>query len=199
MVLGVQLAFRAFGVRDVVVEYELRVYRKRKREYHGPSVSWRQLDLWSAPRGDSGRTRWRSSKRAHCTGGTWQRGVSIATMRLPVVSPNLRQHMPATVDECRSQGLGDSRPCPWFGCRYHLGRDGTALVWPTIDPAAHECCALVVARRRARTPTEIAALLSCSVQLVEATYRSAARKLRAALGGGECDVGAAIQRVRGTG
>ena len=198
MVLGIQLAFRAFGVPDVEVQYEARI--QRTRQHHAPAVSWRQLSLWTPKwHPPKKKPRWRASKRAHCTGGTWQRGTPIARLRLPAMPHNLRQHMPSSDEACRRIGLGDSLPCPWYGCRYHLGRDGAALVWPTIDPAAHECCALAVARRRARPPIQIAELLNCSVQLVEATYRSAVRKLRLALGDGEQDLGAAILRMRGVG
>ena len=45
MVLGIQLAFRAFGVPDVEVQYEARI--QRTRQHHAPAVSWRQLSLWT--------------------------------------------------------------------------------------------------------------------------------------------------------
>jgi hypothetical protein len=104
--------------------------------------------------------------------------------------------MPTSDVECVRLGLGEARPCPWYGCRYHLLRDGSVLVWPTIDPAAHETCALVVARHRPRQPEEIARLLNCSVKLVEATYRSAVRKLRAMLETDE-DPNRPIEQARG--
>jgi len=189
MVIGVQLAFRCFGVADVVLEYERRIERAHVQRW--PMVSWRQLDFWTS-------RRWRAPRKVRGSGGTFIRGTSIARLRLSQVSPLLRQHRPTSDLECIRLGLGEWRPCPWYGCRYHLGRDGGVLVWRTIDPAAHESCALVVARHRARQPREIAALLNCSVQLVEATYRSAARKLRAAL---ETDreVNRPIEQERGAG
>ena len=189
MVLGVQLAFHAFGVADVVLQYEARTIHRR--ECPGPAISWRQMSLWDADQ--------RSPRKRRGPGGQYMRGTPIYRLRLPAASPALRQRRPSNELECRRLGLGETVPCPWFGCRYHLGRDGGSLVWRSIDPAAHECCALVVARHRARTPREVADLLSCSVQLVEATYRSAVRKLRVALGDGTEHLGAAILRMRGTG
>jgi hypothetical protein len=188
MVLGVQLAFRCCGVADVVLEYERRV----SRSYHHrlPSVSWRQLDLWTT-------RRWHQPRKVRGSGGAFVRGTPIARLRLPPCSPHMRQR-PISYLECLHLSLGEFRPCPWYGCRYHLGRDGAVLVWPTIDPAAHETCALVVARHRARSPREIAALLNCSVQLVETTYRNAALKLRAALEQDE-DADRPIVQARGGG
>ena len=125
------------------------------------------------------------------------RGTAISELRLS--KARVRERMPSTSDECRKLGLGESRPCPWMGCRYHLGLDGVRLVWDAIDPAAHACCALAVASERPRTPAEVAELLHCSIGLVEVTYRSAVKKIREALGDGDQDLDAAILQMRGKG
>ena len=165
----IQLAFRGFGVLDIEITYEHtpeRVYCRRL-----PRVFWRQLSLWETDELQLRKRRLRN--------GRYTRGRDIGRMRLPPASTRL--HRPTDFDECRRVGLGDRMPCPWIGCRYHLARDGRYLVWPDINPTAHECCALVAAARRPRSPSEVARLMSCSVGLVEAIYRSAIRKQRVAL------------------
>lgn len=95
------------------------------------------------------------------------------------------ERMPSTFGECQRLGYGDKRPCPWYGCRHHLGLDERAgkltLAFPHLEPSRHHTCSIVAARKP-RTMEEIARILNCSLAYVEKTMRSASEKFRAALG-----------------
>jgi hypothetical protein len=172
MLPWVQLAFRSVpGAVDVEVRSCHRVAcRLTVRRQHVDTVSWRQLGFWD-----------RRQAAGH--------PVPLVELKLPIAAP--RESMPTTFGECQSRGYGDTRPCPWYGCRHHLGLDERAgkltLAFPHLEPSRHETCSLVVARHKPRTMEEIAKLLNCSLAYVEKTMRSAAKKYRAAMGDVDLD------------
>lgn len=165
MLPWVQLAFRTVsGAVDVEVHSHRRIACASSRRVHVESVSWRQLGLWDC-RQAAGKP------------------VPLAELHLP--AQTTIERMPTTFGECQAHGYGDKRPCPWYGCRHHLGLDERAgkltLAFPHLEPSRHETCSLVVAQHKTRTMEEIARLLNCSLAYVEKTMRSAAKKCRAAM------------------
>ena len=93
--------------------------------------------------------------------------------------------MPESDEQCKVTGLGWTKPCPHFRCRYHLGcdvrgesitvyRDGVEL---EQYPAT---CSLAVARHGERTEPQIAAITGMSLRTIERDMASALAKLRAA-------------------
>jgi len=166
MLPWLQLAFRSVpGAVDVEIRVHHRVACATTRRIHVEHVSWRQLGFWD---------------RRQAAGAP----VPLAELQLP--AEMLTERMPATFGECQSRGLGDKRPCPWYGCRHHLGLDERAgkltLAFPHLEPSRHETCSLVVAQHKPRTMEDIARILNCSLAYVEKTMRSASAKFREALG-----------------
>lgn len=165
MLSWIQLAFRSVpGAVDVEVHAHHRIAcRLTVRRLRTDSVSWRQLGFWD---------------RRQAAGAP----VPLVELNLPHQGPVER--MPTTFGECQSNGYGDKRPCPWYGCRHHLGIDERAgkltLAFPHLEPSRHHTCSIVAARKP-RTMEEIARLLNCSLAYVEKTMRSAAKKCRAAM------------------
>ena len=72
--------------------------------------------------------------------------------------------MPRTRGDC----LAGPRPCPWTGCRYHLG-------------PARESCALDLAGRGGMTLDEIGALLGVTRERIRQIEGTALAKLVPAL------------------
>jgi len=93
--------------------------------------------------------------------------------------------MPNTDEECQITGLGWTKPCPHFRCRYHLGADVMGeFVTVYRDGVSIEeypaTCSLAVARHGERTETQIAAITGISLRTIERDMASAMAKLRAA-------------------
>lgn len=78
----------------------------------------------------------------------------MPTARLPVLPPAPPDDPPRP--RTRGDCVGGPRPCPWYGCRHHLGLEVGAggAVRLAIDPddldTAPETCSLDVADRVAR-------------------------------------------------
>lgn len=88
---------------------------------------------------------------------------------------------PRTRADCRD----GPRPCPFLGCRYHLGLhvrfNGLTLNYPGDDPSdMQETCALDVADRGPVSQQEVARLLGLSRARVNDVEVAALKKLRAA-------------------
>lgn len=87
---------------------------------------------------------------------------------------------PQTRGDC-AEGL---RPCPFIGCRYHLGLEtklgALRLTCETADDMEQmeETCALDVADRGANTLPEVASLLGVSRQRISQVEIAALQKLR---------------------
>lgn len=93
--------------------------------------------------------------------------------------------MPNTDEECQATGLGWTKPCPHFRCRYHLGIDVkgeyVTVYRDGVDLDQHPAtCSLAVARHGERTETQIAAITGISLRTIERDMASAMAKLRAA-------------------
>lgn len=86
--------------------------------------------------------------------------------RLPILSPDSSHPTltdseealrPRTRGDCLAGGRNEARPCPWYGCRHHLGLDldpRSGRLELHADPEAldglRDTCALGVADRGAR-------------------------------------------------
>lgn len=105
---------------------------------------------------------------------------------------------PRNYRECVAEGIGTRLPCPWFGCRYHLGLDDGAAdgrkmdhiqVKLRIDPEDienHETCAMSLANRNEGNGlqvAEVAEFMNLSPGSIEAIERQAKWKLSKILGG----------------
>ena len=93
--------------------------------------------------------------------------------------------MPESPDECQVTGLGWTKPCPHFRCRYHLGCDvrgeSVTVYREGVELEQYPAtCALAVARHGERTEPQIAAITGISLRTIERDMASALAKLRAA-------------------
>jgi hypothetical protein len=81
-----------------------------------------------------------------------QEAASELTHELEVLRPRVRA-------DCVAGGINEQRPCPWYGCKYHLGLDvnptSGSMQVRDIDKMVHTC-ALDVAEVGGVTLEEIA-------------------------------------------
>jgi len=107
---------------------------------------------------------------------------------------------PRTWGECKEKGWGNTRPCPFIGCRYHLYADiqptgALKLLWPTADPLElPETCTLVVAEAGERTLDEVGQILNITRERVRQVQvkgsRNFARRLE--------KLGLSLEEIRDT-
>ena len=81
----------------------------------------------------------------------------------------------------RSQCVNGPRPCPWWGCRFHLGIDTNGAQGITRTPLGADSCALDVAERGALPVADVAPLVGLSRIRTRQVEATALAKLAAAL------------------
>ena len=138
--------------------------------------SIRQRGFWrqrAAPRQrQPGERRWKH--------GEYGRHLHLAVLRESMTTEDeavLRDSKrPQTRADCLPGGCNEARPCPWLGCRYHIGVEIAPSFNPeTGDPAwvrhllewdedGGPSCALDVADQGARMPTEVGVILGLTKQ-----------------------------------
>jgi len=106
--------------------------------------------------------------------------------------PGIVHERPVTRGDCLRGGCNEQRPCPWVGCRHHLGLDvteeGTLILHPHRLPWQHkDSCALDVAERGGMTLEQVGRQLDLTRERVRQIEVEAMAKVREAMRGGEDD------------
>lgn len=107
-------------------------------------------------------------------------------IRLPVVPDPHAPPRPVTRADC----VDGPRPCPWVGCRHHLGADvthagGLALRFHDDPSELQHSCVLDVAATGPKTEAEMAEILGVSTQRIRQIEYVALKKFQRAKGARE--------------
>lgn len=193
----VQYALPLTGVADI--EIARRPPRKPKKacaaepRHRLVAVLPGQLDIWQAVAANANARAavvpvQRRRRQAAGNGKRLTRAELRVKAELDTAAPMMR--MPRSSAECEAAGLGETVPCPFVRCRYHLSIEVMSMgalrvIYPHWEDGADEgapTCTLAQARKGEHVASQIGAILGIGIDRVGQIERAALAKLGARFG-----------------